>query len=180
MVAVYTFLFSASDAPPPPPHTRQTYEHKSGQNMSPNAFKQGKPRQFCGHIFVHVFALYACMWGLGFQNDSPVSFFLHARPFCHYSFFRSCQFRPCVLLFLRFLVLSVCIRLLRTLTARSWVLRFFCVVLFSSFVMIAAVAHILVGRDSGSRHTSQDPGSAYPPFGRVIPWGGPMNSGLWN
>ena len=36
------------------PHTRQTYEQKSGQIYHPKCFKTRQTRQFCGHIFVHV------------------------------------------------------------------------------------------------------------------------------
>ena len=53
-----------------PPHTRQNYGQKAGQNMTPNASKQGNLDSF-GAIFLFIFL--PCMWGLGFQNDSPVS-----------------------------------------------------------------------------------------------------------
>ena len=53
---------------PRSPHTRQKYEQKSGQNMTPDASKQGKLDSF-GPIFLFIFL--PCMWGLGFQNDSP-------------------------------------------------------------------------------------------------------------
>ena len=45
----------ASD--PRPPHTRQKYEQKSGQNMTPNASKQGKFGSL-GAIFLFMFGLY--------------------------------------------------------------------------------------------------------------------------
>ena len=54
---------------PRPPHTRQEYEQKSGQNMTQNASKQGKLDSF-GAIFL--FIVLPCMWGLGLPNDSPV------------------------------------------------------------------------------------------------------------
>ena len=57
----------ASD--PPPPHIRQKYEQKSGQNMTPKCFKTRRPRQFfCGHIFVHILALYV---GVGVSKWFP-------------------------------------------------------------------------------------------------------------
>ena len=55
----------ASD--PRPPHTKQTFEPKSGQNMTPNASKQGKFGSL-GAIFLFIFL--PCMWGLGFQKES--------------------------------------------------------------------------------------------------------------
>ena len=57
----------ASD--PRPPHTRQKYEQKSGQNMTLNASKQGKFDSL-GPMFLFIFL--PCMWGLGFQNESPI------------------------------------------------------------------------------------------------------------
>ena len=56
----------ASD--PRPPHTRQKYEQTSGQNMAPNASKQGKFDSL-GAIFLFIFL--PCMWGLGLQKESP-------------------------------------------------------------------------------------------------------------
>ena len=49
---------------PRPPHTRQKYEQKSGQNMTHNASKQGKLDSF-GAIFLFIFL--PCMWGWGCQ-----------------------------------------------------------------------------------------------------------------
>ena len=60
-------LENARVTPPPPPHTRQTYEQKSGQNMTPNVSKQGKLDSFAT-MFLFIFL--PCMWGLGFQYDS--------------------------------------------------------------------------------------------------------------
>ena len=59
----------ASD--PRPPHTRQTYEQKSGQNMTPNATKQGKFGSL-GPYFCSYFCL-LCEGGGGawFQKESP-------------------------------------------------------------------------------------------------------------
>ena len=53
--------------PPPHPHTRQKYEQKSGQNMTPNPSKQGK---FGSLRAMFLFILLPCMWGLGFQRES--------------------------------------------------------------------------------------------------------------
>ena len=55
----------ASD--PRPPHTRQKYEQTSGQNMTPNALKQGKFGSL-GAIFLFIFL--PCVWGLGLQKES--------------------------------------------------------------------------------------------------------------
>ena len=51
----------ASD--PRPPHTRQKYEQKSGQNMTPKCWNRAKLDSF-GAIFLFIFL--PCMWG-GFQ-----------------------------------------------------------------------------------------------------------------
>ena len=56
----------ASD--PRPPHTRPKYEQISGQNMTPNALKQGKFGSL-GAIFLFIFL--PCMWWLGLQKESP-------------------------------------------------------------------------------------------------------------
>ena len=56
----------ASD-PRPPPHTRQKYEQTSGQNMTPNALKQGKFGSL-GAIFLFIFL--PCIWRLGLQKES--------------------------------------------------------------------------------------------------------------
>ena len=53
----------ASD--PHPLHTRQKYEQKSGQNMTPNASKQGKFGSFGAFFFICL----PCMRGLGFQKN---------------------------------------------------------------------------------------------------------------
>ena len=55
---------------PRPPHTRQKYEQKSGQNMTPNASKQGK-FQSGSHIFAAFFALYV---GVGVSKGTPTNF----------------------------------------------------------------------------------------------------------
>ena len=56
----------ASD--PHPPHTRQKYEPKSGQNMTPDASKQGK---FGSLGAAFLFIVLPCMWGLGFRKEPP-------------------------------------------------------------------------------------------------------------
>ena len=56
----------ASD--PRPLHTRQKYEQTSGQNMTPNASKQGK---FGSLGAICLFIFLPCMWGLGLQKNSP-------------------------------------------------------------------------------------------------------------
>ena len=56
---------------PRPSHTRQRYEQKSGQNMTPKCFKTRQTRQFWSHIFVHIFCLVCGGWEL--QNDSPLN-----------------------------------------------------------------------------------------------------------
>ena len=56
----------ASD--PRPPHTRRKYEQKSARNMAQNASKQGKLDSLAA---IYLFIFLPCMWGLGFQNDSP-------------------------------------------------------------------------------------------------------------
>ena len=53
---------------PNPLHTRQKYEQTSGQNMTPNASKQGK---FGSLGAICLFIFLPCMWGLGFQKESP-------------------------------------------------------------------------------------------------------------
>ena len=55
---------------PRPPHTRQEYEHISGQNMAQNASKQGIFDSY-GAIFLFMFL--SCMCGLGSQNESPTA-----------------------------------------------------------------------------------------------------------
>ena len=55
---------------PRPPHTRQKYEQTFWTNMTPNASKQGKSGSL-GVIFLFIFL--SCMWGLGFQKESPFS-----------------------------------------------------------------------------------------------------------
>ena len=58
----------ASD--PRPPQKRQKYEtKKSGQNMTPNASKQGKFGSLGAIFFVHMFTLY--VGALGLQKESP-------------------------------------------------------------------------------------------------------------
>ena len=57
----------ASD--PRPPHTRQKYEQTSGQNMTPNALKQGQFGSL-GAIFLFIFL--PCMWGLGVAKRIPI------------------------------------------------------------------------------------------------------------
>ena len=60
---------NANDAGDPrPPHTRQKYEQTSGQNMTPNASKQGKFGSL-GAIFLFIFL--PCMWGLGGCKKNP-------------------------------------------------------------------------------------------------------------
>ena len=54
---------------PRPPHTRQKYEQTSGQNMTPNASNQGK---FGSLGAICLFIFLPCMWGLGFQKESPL------------------------------------------------------------------------------------------------------------
>ena len=55
-----------STSDPHPPHTRK-HQQKPGM-WPPNASKQGK-LDSCAAIFL--FISLPCMWGLGFQNDSP-------------------------------------------------------------------------------------------------------------
>ena len=70
----------ASD--PHPPHTRQKYEQTSGQNLTPNASKQGKFSSL-GAIFLFIFL--PCMWGLGLQKESPMMFLLGISHVCFVS-----------------------------------------------------------------------------------------------
>ena len=53
---------------PPPPTYKTKIWTKSGQNMAPNASKQGKLDSFAA---IYLFIFLPCMWGLGLQNDSP-------------------------------------------------------------------------------------------------------------
>ena len=73
-IAVTSGLFRMYDSEyasdPHPPHTRQKYEQESGQNMTPNASKQGKFGSL-GAMFLFIFL--PCMWELGFQKESPMT-----------------------------------------------------------------------------------------------------------
>ena len=60
------FMKTASD--PHPPHTRQKYEQTSGRKYDPKCFKTRPIRQFGGHVFVHIFALYV---GVGVAKRIP-------------------------------------------------------------------------------------------------------------
>ena len=51
-----------STSDPPPPHTRQNYEQKSGQNITPNASKQGKLDSFAA-ISLFIFSMYVAFLG---------------------------------------------------------------------------------------------------------------------
>ena len=61
-------IFQKYASDPRPPHTRQQYEQTSGQNMTPNASKQGK---FGSLGTIYLFIFLSCMWGLGSQKESP-------------------------------------------------------------------------------------------------------------
>ena len=58
----------------PAPHIEGKNKNNSGQNMTPNASKQGNSTVW-GAIFL--FIVLHFMWGLGFQNDSSVWEFLY-------------------------------------------------------------------------------------------------------
>ena len=69
LYAVRVVILQKFASDPRPPHTRQKYEQTSGHNMTPHASKQGKFGSL-GAVFLFIFL--PCVWGLGFQKESPL------------------------------------------------------------------------------------------------------------